>query len=222
MDDGADRVALVCVRDSRRYGLQVLLRSEVALAGAEGHLGWLPEGDVEADDYAPRVLERCHGLTGTQARGFLGHGMRPARAMGHWVAGMRVLLDVSGVLFVVRGTSREAVRRTLPLRGDPPSGRRARELAAYLKAQDLYVDLTRLLFFSTWTGTRPGTIKAFFLVRVSENIRADGFVWRRPERALLFWRKQGGSSLDFPAFATLRLLSDFSSFDSLFAEYAAR
>lgn len=30
MDDGADRVALVCVRDNQRFGLQVLLREDVA------------------------------------------------------------------------------------------------------------------------------------------------------------------------------------------------
>ena len=145
--------------------------------------------------------------------------MRPARALGHWVAGMRVLLGVTGVLFVVKGTSRKPARQTLPLRSHRPPGYGAPELAAYLKAQDLHVDLTRLLCFSRWSGTRPGTLKEFFPVRVPADIRADGFVWRQPERALLLSRKQGGSSLDFPTFGSLRSLSDFSSCNSLLAEY---
>ncbi len=220
MGDGADRVALVCVRDSQHHGIQVLLRSEIAFAEEDG--AWFPEGDVKPDDHASPVLERCHGLTGRGARSFRGHGMRPTRGLGHWVAAMRVLLEVTGVLFLVYGTSREPVRETLASHGHRPSGQRALELAAYLKTQDLYADLTRLLLFSTWTGARPGTMKGLFLARVPEHIRADGFVWCQPEAALLSWRKQRGSSLDFPTFGTLRSLSDFSSVASLLAEYTVR
>ena len=216
MPDGADRVALVCVRDSRRYGLQVLLRRDAAAATEDRR--WFPEGDVEAGDYSPPVLERCYGLTGTVACRLLGHGMTPALALGSWVAAVRVLYAATRILYTVEGTCRTRIPRALRLCGCRSLDHGAPELAANLRRQDLFFDLSRLLVFSRWSGFDAG-VNRFFLTRLPEDIGVAGFVWRRPERVLTLWRDQG-LSLDFSTFSSLRSLSDFSSCAALLSEYA--
>ena len=216
MRDCADRVALVCVRDSRRHGLQVLLRQDAA-AAAEGRT-WFPEGGVEAGDCSPSVLERCYGLTGLEACRLLGHGMTPAPALGCWVTGVRVLYAATRILYAVEDRHRTPVPRALCLRGCPSLDHAAPELAAYLGRQGLFLDLSRLRVFSRWKGIVPSTAKRLFLTRLPEDVRAAGFVWRRPERILTLWRDQG-LSLDFSTFGSLRSLSDFSSCAALLSEY---
>ncbi len=218
MDDGAERVALVCVRDSRRSGLQVLLRRDGAAAD-EGRT-WFPEADVEAGDCSPSVLERCYGLTGTEACRLLGHGMKPALALGCWVAAVRVLYATTGILYAVDGWHRALVPQVLCLRGCRSLDPAAPELAAYLRREDLCFDLSRLLVFSRWSGIGPGTAKRFFLARLPEDSRVAGFAWHRPERVLTLWRDQS-LPLDFSTFSSLRSLSDFSSSVPLLSEYGS-
>ena len=169
----ADRVALVCVRDSRRFGLQVLLRPDAAKRTGVLFL----EGEVEDRDRVAAALGHCHGRTGNEAQRFLGHDMSPKRALGFWAASVRVLATATGVC-----------------------------------------DLSRSGFFSRWVDPDSGGVTGFFLVHLPETVDADGFAWQAPETALLRWR-DGGLSLDFPTFACLRILTDFSSCDSLLSEY---
>ena len=145
--------------------------------------------------------------------------MKPALALGHWVAGVRVLLGATGVLFAVEGARRGPVRQTLSSRVRRPPARDALQLAAYLVRQDPHCDLTRLHFFSRWTHIRTGSVKGIVLVQVPEDVRVAGFVWRVPEKAALLWRNQE-LSLDFATFSSLRFLTDFSSCDALLSEYA--
>lgn len=215
-----DRAALVCVRDSRRFGLQALLRSDAVAAGAEEGGGFLPEGGVEEDDCSASVLERCRGLTGREAQRRMGHGMAPAHALGFWAAGARVLFAATGVLLAVEGARRVPVRRTAP-----PRERRAPEnppgIGAFAAPGDLHWDLGGLLFFSRWRDPGSGAAKAFFLVHLPGRVRAPGFVWQVPEKTLLLWRDRR-LPLDFETFACLRTLTDFPSCGSLLSEYASR
>ncbi|MDE0214875.1 MAG: hypothetical protein OXN22_12410 [Deltaproteobacteria bacterium] len=215
MGDGTDRVAVVCVRDSRRYGLQVLLSRDAA-AGCEDPT-WFSEGDVETSDHSPEVLERCYGLTGVEACRLLGHGMTPAPALGCWVAAVRVLYAATRVLYAVEGRHRTRVPRVLRLRGRRSPHHAAPELASYLTGQNCFFDLTRLLVFSRWNGAGTG-VKRFFLASLPDDIRVAGFVWLRPEGLLTRWRDQG-LSLDFSTFISLRSLSDFSSCAAVLSEY---
>ena len=215
-----DRAALVCVRDSRRFGLQVLLRSGAVTAGAEKGSGFLPEGDVEDGDRSASVLERCHGLTGGEAQRRLGRGMGPAHALGFWAAGSRVLLAATGVLLAVEGDRRVPVLRRVPVRERRAVGGSA-GLAEFVARRNLQRDLSRLLLFSRWLDPVSGVTTGFFLVRVPERVRAPGFAWQVPEKALLLWRDRK-LPLDFETFACLRTLTDFSSCDSLLSEYASR
>lgn len=212
-----DRAALVCVRDSRRFGLQALLRSDAA---AEEGRGFLPEGGVEEGDRSASALERCRGMTGGEAQRRLGRGMPPARALGFWAAGARVLLAATGVLLAAEGAGRVPVLRTAPVRERRAMGDAA-GLAGFVARRDLQRDLGRLLLFSKWLDPVAGVTTVFFLVRVPERIRAPGFAWQAPEDALLLWRGRR-LPLDFETFACLRTLTDFSSCDSLLAEYASR
>lgn len=221
MDDDTDRVALVCVRDSRRFGLQVLLRRDTAVGDDEALRLSFPGGRVEEDDHAATTLERCCGMAGDQARRALGHGVTPAEALGYWVAGARVLLSATGFLFAVKGDQGASVQRTLSARERGFLGRDAWALASCLTRHDLYCDLSRLRFFSRWTDRPSRTAQGFFLVRIPDNGRVAGRVWHAPDKILIGWCNRE-VHLDFPTFASLRILADFSSCDVLFSEYPPR
>ena len=219
MVDGADRVALVCVRDSRRYGLQVLLKKAVAANGSENTRMSFPGCPVERDDRAVPALERCHGLTGDNAGRVLAPGMSRAHALGWWMAGVRCLLGTTGLLFAVEGAQRTRVLPTLSSAERRVPSHDAVALASYLVRQDFYCDLSRLHVFSRWTDPHTGGLQAFFLVRIPDALRFAGYVWREPDKVLVSWRRQK-IHLDLPTFASLRFLTDFASCDILLNEYA--
>ena len=163
MDDGAGRVALVCVRDSRRFGLQVLSRSMAAAAGPGSGDLFFPGDRTDSGDHAARTLRRCHDLTGAKARRLLGHEMTPAHAMGYWVAAARVLLVTTGLLFAVKGERRIPVQRRVPPRERQALSGSGLDLANFLIREQLYCDLGRLFFFAQWLTPVPVTPQGSFL-----------------------------------------------------------
>jgi hypothetical protein len=50
-----------------------------------------PGGTVHKDDYSTKALERCRGLSENDAQKILGHRHEPHLALGHWVAGSRII-----------------------------------------------------------------------------------------------------------------------------------
>ena len=213
------RVALVCVRDSPRLGLEVLLRQDVTQNVEAGSTAFI-EGGLESRDCSPRTLGACYGLTGGEAKRYLDYGLSPSHALGFWVAGVRLLLAATGVLLTVKGAGFTPVRLKVPWstrRGliDGPG------LANFTARHDLCWDLKSLLPFSKWVDLDGRAVKGFFLVNLPERIRASGFAWHVPENALLSWRDER-FPLDFQTFACLRLLTDFSSCTSLLSEYDAQ
>ena len=220
MTDHGDRVVLVAVRDSRRFGLQVLSRSvAAAAAGGYGNLSF-PAGHIGSGDYAAPSLKRCHDLTGARARRLLGYQTSPAYAMGCWVVASRVLLATTGLLFAVKGEQRIPVQVRVPPRERQALSESGVAFANFLIREQLWCDLGRLFFFTQWVepGSRDAT--RFFLVKVPADLRCTGVVWHAPDEALLFWR-DGDLPLDFETFACLRILTDFSSCDSVLSEYQA-
>ena len=220
MVDRADRVVLVAVRDSRRFGLQVLSRSIAAAAGDASRELSFPWDRVDSGDHAAPTLERCHGLTGARARRLLGHEMSAAYAMGCWVAAARVLLAATGLLFAVEEGHRTLAQRRVPPRERQAPSESGLEFTRFLVREQLRCDLGRLFFFTQWVEPGSGCATRFFLANVPAGFRSAGAVWHAPDEALLRWR-DGGLSLDFQTFACLRILTDFSSCDSLLAEYQA-
>ena len=218
MVDRGDRVVLVAVRDSRRFGLQVLSKSIAAAAGAgSGDLSF-PGDRIDSGDHAAPTLKRCHDLTWARARRLLGYEMSPAYAMGCWVAAARVLLATTGLLFAVMGEHRTPVQRRVPPRERQALSESGLDFANFLIREQLHCDLGRLFFFTQWVDPGSGDATRFFLVNVPADLRSAGAVWHAPDRALLLWR-DGDLPLDFETFACLRILTDFSSCDSLLSEY---
>lgn len=218
MVDRGDRVTLVAVRDGRRLGLQVLSRHMAAPTGAGSAELSFPGDRIDSRDYAASILRRCHDLTGTSARRLLGHEMPPAHAMGCWVAAARVLLATTGLLMAVKEEDRGPVQRRVSPRERQVLSRSGLDLANFLIQEQLHCDLGRLTFFTQWVDPGSGAATTFFLVKVPDDLRSAGAVWRAPDKALLLWR-DGALSLDFSTFACLRTLSDFASCDSLLSEY---
>lgn len=220
-DERSDRVGLVAVRESRRFGFQVLLsRSSAAAVRAGSSYLSFAAGRNDSGDHAPATLRRCHGLAAATARRLLGSEMTPAHAMGCWVAAARVLLSATGLLFAVEGASRTPVQRRMPPRERKALSGRGAEFAEFLTRQQLHCDLGRLSFFTQWVAPDSDETTRFFLVKVPDDLRGAGFVWHAPDKALLLWR-DGTLTLDFATFACLRILTDFSSCDSLLSEYRA-
>ena len=220
-DERGDRVGLVAVRDSRRFGLQVLLsRSSAAAARAGGGNLSFPEGGIDSGDYAQATLRRCHDLDAARVRRLLGSEMTPAYAMGCWVAAARVLLAATGLLFAVEGKGRQRapVQRRVPPRARHALSASGVDFADFLVREKLLCDLGRLFFFTQWVAPGSGDATRFFLVKVPDDLRGPGSVWHAPDKALLLWR-DGALTLDFATFACLRILTDFSSCDSLLSEY---
>ncbi len=218
MPDGADRVALVCVRDNRRFGLQVLLNEAVADNGSENIRMLFPECAVERADRAVPALERCHGLTGHRAAQTLGSGTRGAHALGWWIAGVRCLLGDTGLLLAVEGAQRTPVRPILSPVERRVAGHEAAAFVSYLVRQEFYCDLGGLKVLSRWTDPCTGGLQVFFLVRIPDALRCARYVWREPDKVLLSWLREE-LRLDFPTFASLRCLADFASCETLLDEY---
>ena len=218
MPEHVDRVALVAVRDSRAFGLQVLLKANVAAAGVGKAGTSLPCGDVEMGDCVPPTLERCCGVAAADAQRLIGHERKPAEALGYWVAATRLLLGATGLLFVVSDGQHTSVPQTLPLHERRLPAQDAPALADYLTRRDLYCDISRLHFFSRWIDVRTGDLNTLFLVRIPDSVFVKRMFWRAPDKVLISWRNQQ-LGLDFESFAALRVLADFSSCESLLSGY---
>lgn len=218
-DERGDRVGLVAVRDNARFGLQVLLSpaSAPAVRAGTGNASF-PAERIDIGDHAPATLRQCRGLEAAKARRLLGSGMSPAYAMGCWVAAARVLLAATGLLFAVEGEGRSPVHRKVPPRERHLVSGRGVDFADFLNREHLHCDLGRLSFFTQWVEPGSGDATRFFLVKVPGDLRGAGSVWHAPDKALLLWR-DGALPLDFVTFACLRILTDFSSCDSLLSEY---
>lgn len=221
MIDRDDRVSLVAVREGRRFGFEVLLPALAAATHSGSTALSFPGDRVDSSDCATAILRRCHDLTGTGARRLLGHELTPAYAMGCWVAAARVLLATTGLLFAVEGPHRSAVQRRVSPRERHVLSRNGPDLANFLIREQLYCDLGQMTFFTQWVDPGSGAATRFFLVKVPDDLRGAGAIWRAPDKVLLLWR-DGALPLDFATFACLRILSDFASCDSLLSEYRVR
>ena len=219
MDDRGHRVGLVAVRDSRRVGLQVLLSQPPAAAAppGTGHVSF-PADRMDSGDRAPATLRRCYGLGAAEARQLLGSELTPARATGCWVAAARVLLAATGLLFAAKGERRAPVLRRVAPRERQGLSHSGEDFAEFLIREQLHCDLGRLSFFTQWVAPGSGDTIRLFLVKLPDDLRVAGAHWRAPDKALLLWRARA-LTLDFATFACLRILTDFSSCDSLLSEY---
>lgn len=111
-----------------------------------------PGGTVHKDDYSGKMLERCRGLSQIEAQKILGNRHDPELAIGHWIAGVRELFEEVGVLLCETETGEAIDLRDKATRKRFEAQRQAivREelgLGEFLKAERLWCDLSRLIYF---------------------------------------------------------------------------
>jgi hypothetical protein len=216
-------------RPTKDGGFEIFLGQAGSPSARSQQASGFPVRTVTGEDSAGAMLRRCRGLSPGEAAQILGAELRPAVALGHWIAAVRALFEDEGVMFFVTesGAATAWADRTAKL------GNRRQELLAgkmsfrvLLEAEAMLCDLTRFKYFSHWledsSGGAPVHIR-YFLGGLSASVEPVvspplGGLWVTPERGLA---AHGGGqlALSFPAFAALRELANFDSWRSLCAEY---
>ena len=225
---------VVLLRPAASTGFEVFLTRRPADMPFLGGMYCFPGGGVKKEDYSPRMIERSFGLTREQARKLVGAHFSPQEARGFWIAAIRELFEEIGVLLAV---NRDGARF-------PMSQTRASRLAknhrallnkslsffSLLENEDLSCDLSSLAYLSHWQTPAQNALRfdtRFFLARLPEDQAplptsdevADS-LWLTPDRALQLF-EHGELPLIFPTFATLRMLADFETLESVFKEFGA-
>ena len=167
-----------------------------------------PGGAVHADDYSVKVLERCRGLSGSDARKILGSSCDRDQALGHWVAIARELFEEVGVLLCQTDAgddldwTDEEVRNRLELK------RRAivkneLDFGSFLESENLVCDLSRAIYFDHWVTPAIYSMRfdtRFYIAKMPQNQRpmtsseeVTDTLWVAPQDALSRIHRQ-----DFP------------------------
>jgi len=111
-----------------------------------------PGGAVHEEDYSPRILEHCRGLSADEARKILGDRHDPQVAIGHWIAALRELFEEVGVLLCESRSGTPIDLRAETAKENIEIKRRAivrkeLELGEFLESEELYCDLSRMIYF---------------------------------------------------------------------------
>lgn len=111
-----------------------------------------PGGTVHDNDFSPRVLQRCRGLSGDRAQKILGTRHSPELALGHWVAVVRELYEEVGILLCETESGSpidhrvEETKRRLELRRQAMV-REELSFGEFLESENLYCDLSGVVYF---------------------------------------------------------------------------
>ena len=143
---------VVIARPSAGGGFEILLTRRPPQMRFMGGFYVFPGGTVLDSDYSARLLERCRGLSGDQARKILGDRHLPEVALGHWVAVVRELYEEVGILLCEQESGGTVDLRVGKTQARLEASRQAivrgelsfRDL---LKLEQLYCDLSRLIYF---------------------------------------------------------------------------
>ncbi len=195
-----------------------------------------PGGSIRKRDYSEAMLNRCHGLSASEAQRILGNQLSQELAMGHWVAGIRELFEEVGILLCVTEAG-EPLDMTKDNLKDRLAHKRealvqgSLDFPTLLESEGLRCDLGRAVFFYHRVTPEMYSMRfdaRFYLARLpsgqsplssSEEV-ADG-LWITPEQVL-----EASEKGDFPVIppttTSLRTLAAFDSWQSLCAEYRLR
>src|SRR5262250_601487 len=190
---------VVLVRPARSGGFEVLLTRRSPGMRFLGGFYVFPGGTVHADDYSAKVLKRCRGLSGDDARKILGNEHDPELASGHWIACVRELFEEVGVLLCSDEAGAavdlrdEATKKRIELERQAVA-RKELEFSSFLENENLYCDLSRIVYFDHWVTPEIYSMRfdtRFYLaplplgqtaLRCSEEVTDS--VWIRPDEAL--------------------------------------
>ena len=192
-----------------------------------------PGGGVGKADVSPHMIERCSGLKPAQARQLVGAHLRPAEALGFWIAAVRELFEEVGILLAVASSgARVVLSAAQDKRIEEKHAalvNKSLSFRSLLESENLRCDLAALAYFSHWQTPAQNAIRfdtRFFLAAlpIEQPALATSYevahsLWITPDRAIQLF-EQGGLPLIFPTFASLRTLANFTTLDSLFEEFA--
>lgn len=143
---------IVLLRPDENGGFEILLTRRPPQMRFLGGFYVFPGGAVHKDDYSVKVLDRCRGLSASDAQRILGKRHDPELALGHWVAAIRELFEEVGVLLCETrsGEPIELCDETMKAEFETKRQALVREklgFGEFLEAEGLWCDLARIIYF---------------------------------------------------------------------------
>ena len=192
-----------------------------------------PGGVVHQDDYSAKVLERCRGLSGNDARKILASSHDPEQALGHWVAVARELFEEVGVLLCVDETGDDIDWRDGQTDDRIELKRQAivkneLDFGSFLESENLFCDLSRAIYFDHWVTPEIYSMRfdtRFYLARLPQNQtpltcseEVTDSLWVAPQDALSRIHRRDFPLLP-PTTTVLAELAEIESWDALRSKY---
>lgn len=227
---------VILVRPEASGKFEIFLTRRPVEMNFMGGVYVFPGGSVEEEDYSEEMLERCRGLSRTEAQQILGGELSPELSIGHSVAAIRELFEETGILLPATENGAPLDMRQNKLKERLAEKREALvqgriDLRFLLESEELYCDLSCPVYFShrvtpekyaTRFDTRfylaqlpPDQSPLFSSQEVTESL------WMTPETALN--RSQRGElPMMPPTLAALGTLAAFDSWQSLRHQYQLR
>jgi 8-oxo-dGTP pyrophosphatase MutT (NUDIX family) len=199
---------VVLVRPATGGKFEILLTRRPPQMRFLGGYYVFPGGAVHADDYSAKVLERCRGLSGTDARKILGSSCDPEQALGHWVAIARELFEEVGVLLCQTDAGDDLDWTDQEVRNRLELKRRAivkneLDFGSFLESENLVCDLSRAIYFDHWVTPAIYSMRfdtRFYVAKLPQNQipmtsseEVTDTLWVAPQDALSRIHRQ-----DFP------------------------
>jgi 8-oxo-dGTP pyrophosphatase MutT (NUDIX family) len=228
----AASVILLRKADSREF--EVFLTKRPEGMPFLGGMYCYPGGVVTKDDVSDRMLGRCTGLTGEQARKIVGAQSSGRQALGFWVAAIRELFEEVGVLFAANPSGERCPIDELQTHRLAEKHQALLEnslsFVELLEGEDFYCDLTGLGHFSHWQTPAQEALRfdtRFFVAALPEDqtplatsYEVAHSLWLTPENAMQR-HERGELPMIFPTFAALRSLADFDTLKSVLREFGS-
>jgi 8-oxo-dGTP pyrophosphatase MutT (NUDIX family) len=220
---------VILLREAEGKGFEVFLTRRADGMPFLGGMYCFPGGAVTKDDWSPRMLERCRGLSPEQARKIIGAHFGRGQAAGFWVAAVRELFEEVGILLAThasgaRISSRDVSENHRALLDESVS------FIRLLEHENFYCDLSSLGYFCHWQTPSQNSTRfdtRFFIASLpqdqtplesSEEVTHS--IWLTPEQSMQRYAR-GELSMIFPTFASLRILADFETIQSVMREFGA-
>jgi 8-oxo-dGTP pyrophosphatase MutT (NUDIX family) len=195
-----------------------------------------PGGTVHKDDYSERVLERCRGLSESDAQKLLGRRHEPELALGHWIAGIRELFEEVGILLCEAKSGEPIELRDETTKERFESKRKAivreeLEFGEFLESEELWCNLSLMIYFFHRVTPEIYSMRfdtRFYLAPLplhqtplprSEEVTHS--VWIKPAEALSRVYEQDFPILP-PTTTVLEDLAEMGTWDELRAKYRLR
>jgi 8-oxo-dGTP pyrophosphatase MutT (NUDIX family) len=225
---------VILLRRAAAQGFEVFLTRRPDGMPFLGGMYCYPGGTVTKDDFTPRMIERCSGLTPKQAQKNLGARYSPVEAIGLWIAGVREVFEEIGVLLAAEQSGAELifdVNRAARLT-EKHAALLNKSISFFdlLESENLLCDLASLAHFSYWQTPSQVTVRfatRFFIAALPQgqtplptSYEVAHSLWLTPDRAMQMFGR-GELPMIFPTFAALRTLADFDTLESVLREFGA-